>query len=180
MKVFLLIITVTIFCSCNVSKKTAQNYFYVEPFKEQEIKLFLKDDSTFIFQDVTGCNQFEFTGRYRAVTEGDEKIRYFVLDSVKLQNVLSNLNPELVFPINNDDTAWIINAERIFIHKQPFIATSNSNINLQVIRYKKLKDYYTGLLGKQGFLNVFGNGSKKEAKKKLLECKLPDINIKVK
>lgn len=75
----------------------------------------------------------------------------------------------LIFQIKNNDTAWIINRERVFIHKQPFIATSNDNINLQKIRYKKLEDYYTGLLGREGFIKVFGNGKgEKEAKKRLL------------
>ena len=92
---------------------------------------------------------------------------------------MPNSNPDLIFPIKNGDTAWIINNERIFIHKQPFIATSKGNINLQEIRYKKLEEYYTGLLGKKDFIKVFGNGAgKKEAKKRLLDCKLPDINIK--
>jgi mRNA deadenylase 3'-5' endonuclease subunit Ccr4 len=175
MKSVLLIIT--IFFTCITSKSASQQqYYYVEAFKEQEVKLVFKRDSTFIFQDLTGCNQFLFTGKYRKVDDG--KLSYFILDSVKFQNVLSSFNSELIFPIKTGDTAWVVNAERVFIHKQPFIATSNNNINLQEIRYKKLKEYYVGLLGEKGFLKVFGNGSKKEAKKRLLECKLPDINIR--
>jgi len=178
MKFFLLIITVKIFCSCNVSKEGIQNYYYVEPFKEQEIKLLLKDDSTFTFQDLTGCNQFEFIGRYEKKSN-DNTVSYLIFDSIKLLNVLSNFNSDLIFFIKNGDTAWVINNERIFIHKQPFIITLNSSINLQEIRYKKLEDYYTNLLGRKGFIEVFGNGKgKREAKKRLLDCKLPDINIR--
>jgi hypothetical protein len=177
MKLNSLIIIVALFCSCSVNRKVTQNYYYVEPFKEQEIKLFLKDDSTFNFQDLTGCNQFEFTGQYKR--KGDNTFSYLILDSVKLLNVLSNFNSELVFSIKSGDTAWVINRERIFIHKQPFIATANSDINLPEIRYKKLEEYYTSLLGRKGFIKVFGNGKgKNEAKKRLLDCKLPDINIK--
>ena len=154
-----------------------QGYYYVEPFKEQEIKLYLKDDSTFSFRDATGCNQFEFVGRYKK--RNDNTISYLMFDSVKLQNVLSNFNSDLIFSINNGDTAWIINKERIFIHKQAFIVTTNINLNLQEIRYRKLEEYYTGLFGKAGFIKVFGNGeSRKVAKKRLLECNLPDINIR--
>ena len=51
--------------------KVAQRYYYVEPFKEQEINLFLKSDSTFSFQDASGCNQFEFTGIYKMANEGE-------------------------------------------------------------------------------------------------------------
>ena len=157
--------------------KVAQRYYYVEPFKEQEINLFLKSDSTFSFQDASGCNQFEFTGIYKMANEGESD--YFIFDSVKLRKVLPNSNHDVIFPMKNGDTAWIINRERVFVHKQPFIATSNSNINLQEIRYKKLEEYYTGLLGRKGFIKVFGNGKgKREATKRLLECKLPDINIK--
>lgn len=176
MKLGLLIIIIAIFCSCDASRKGMQNYYFVEPFKEQEVNLYLKDDSTFIFQDLTGCNQFEFTGRYKQVN--DSTISYLIFNSVKPQNVLPNSSSDLIFSVQDGDTAWLINRERIFIHRQPFIATSKSKINLQKIRYKKLKAYYTSLLGKEGFLKVFGDGSKKKAKKRLLECKLPDINIR--
>ena len=177
MKSILLIIIMAIFFTCITSKSAAQQqYYYVEAFKEQEVKVVFKNDSTFTFQDLTGCNQFLFTGKYKKVDDG--KSGYLIFDSVKLQKVLSSFNSELIFSISNGDTAWIVNTERIFIHKQPFIATSNNNINLQEIRYQKLKVYYIGLLGKEGFLKVFGNGSKREAKKRLLECKLPDVNFR--
>lgn len=177
MKTILLIITVVVYCSCTVNKKGYHNYYYVEPFKEQEIKLLLKEGFTFSFQDLTGCNQFEFTGRYEK--KNDNTGSYFIFETVKLQNVLSNSSSDLIFPIKTGDTAWIINSERIFINKQSFIATSNSKINLQEVRYKKLKEYYTNLLGKEGYLKMFGNGKgQKEAKKRLLDCKLPDIGIK--
>lgn len=175
MKSVLLISVITIFCSCSSSKKI-NNYYYVEPFKEQEVLLLLKADSTFNLKDLTGCIQFEFTGRYRE--ERTSIGGYFLLDSIKLQNVLSSFTPEIIFPLKNGDTAWIINRERIFIHKQPFIATSNNKKDLQEVRYKKLKDYYIGLLGQEGFLQTFGDGNRKEARKRLLDCKLPDINIK--
>jgi|SRR5450432_3536849 hypothetical protein len=177
MKLILLIISSVIFCSCAVNRKGEQTYYYVEPFKEQEIKLLLREDSTFSLQDLTGCNQFEFTGRFGRKYDNTGNYLIFVL--VKFQNLSSAFNSDFLFSIKNGDTAWIINSERIFIHKQPFIFTSNSNINLQEIRYKKLEEYYTGLLGWQGFVNVFGNGKgKKEARKRLLDCKLPDIIIK--
>jgi hypothetical protein len=172
-----LTVVVLIFCSCTGGRKAAQNYYYVEPFKEQEIKLVLKNDSTFNFGDVTGCNQFGFTGEYRQKTDGS--LSYFILDSVKIQSTLSGFNSDLIFSIRSGDTAWVINSERIFIHRQPFILTSNKNKNLVKIRYKKLKEYYIGLLGQQGFIRVFGNGKgKREAKKRLLDCNLPDNNIR--
>jgi len=175
MRLVLLMFVIVIFCFCSSSKEVS-NYYYIEPFKEQEVLLLLKPDSTFSFKDLTGCNQFEFTGKYRQVIENAS--RYFILDSIKLQNVLSDFNSEVIFPLKNGDTAWVLNRERIFIHRQPFIATLNAKINLQEIRYEKLKDYYIALLGKKGFLQTFGSGSKKEAKKRLLDCKLPDIKIR--
>ncbi len=171
----ILIFGIVIFCSCSASRKV-QNYYYIEPFKEQEILLLLKEDSTFNLKDKTGCNQFEFTGKYRQVIESAGSC--FIVDSIKLQNVLSNFNSEVIFPLKNGDTAWIINKERLSINHQPFKITSKVNIDLQEIRYKKLKEFYINFLGKEGFLKVFGNGSKKEAKKRLLECKLPDINLR--
>lgn len=179
MKSGILGIVMAILCSCNAGRRTFQTYYYVEPFKEQEVILFFKDDSTFNFLDLTGCNKFEFAGRYKQI--GDSAIKYFIFDSVKSQDVSSSkFNSDLVFSIRNGDTAWILNRERIFIHKLPFIATSNSNIDLQKIRYKKLEEYYTNLLGREGFIKVFGNGKgRKEAKKRLSDCKLPDIKIRM-
>jgi len=174
MKIVLSIILITIYCSCNPTNKVMQNYFYVEPFKEQEVKLFLNDDSTFIFQDLTGCNQFVYTGKYRQVK--DSILSYLLFNSVEFKNVLPNGNPDLIFSIETGDTATILNNERIFIHHQIFIATSNRSINLQKIRYKKLEDYYTDLLGKKGFLKTFGDGSRRKAKKRLMQCALPDID----
>ncbi len=179
MKPVVLVIITAILYSCNASKKVTQNYYYVEPFKEQEVKLFLNHDSTFKFQDATGCNQFEFVGRYKRIS-GDA-FNYLIFDSVKLQRVLSNFNSSLIFPIKSGDTAWIINKERLSIHKQSFKITSSSNIDLQEIRYKKLEEYYIDLLGREDFIKVFGMGKGiKEAKKRLLDCSLPDINIKIK
>jgi hypothetical protein len=146
--------------------KLPQRYYYVEPFKEQEISLLFKSDSTFSFQDASGCNQFEFTGKYKKVAEGESN--YFVFDSVKLQNVLPNSKRDAIFHMENANTAWIINKKRVFIHKQPFIATSNININLQEIRYRKLEDYYTGLLGQKGFYKSIWKWQRKKGSKKAL------------
>ena len=177
MKPVVLIIMTIILYSCNASRKVTQNFYYVEPFKEQEIKLFLNHDSTFKFQDATGCNQFEFIGRYKRITSNT--FNYLIFDSVKFQSVLSNSNSSLIFSIKSGDTAWVMNKERLLINKQPFKITSSCNIDLQEIRYKKLEEYYIDLLGREEFIKIFGNGKGiKEAKKRLLDCSLPDINIK--
>ena len=178
MKLFLLVISVLLsMYSCTSNKKIAKSFYFVEPFKEQEIKLFLNYDSSFKFQDLTGCNQFEFTGRYKMMI--DSTSTYLIFDSVKFESGKSNFNSRLIFSIRNGDTAWVINAERISIHKQPFKATSNININLQEIRYKKLKEYYIDYLGREGFIKAFGNSKNmKEAKKRLLECNLPDLKFR--
>lgn len=171
----LLIIILIISSSCS-SVNRAQRYYYVDALKEQEIILLLKDDSTFTLTDSIGCNQFELSGKYREALEHDEI--YFILDSVKLQNTLSNFNSELVFPLKNGDKAYLINKERLSINHQPFKKTAKVNINLKEIRYKKIKEYYTEYLGTDGFLKIFGNGSKRQAKKRLLDCKLPDMKFK--
>lgn len=173
----LLVITTVLIYSCNVNKKIARKYYYVEPFKEQEVKLTLNGDSTFIFSDLTGCNQFEFHGVYKQ--KGDSDFRYLIFDSVRLKKILPIFDSALVFYIKTGDTAWIINKERIFIHNLPFHYTSKTNLNLQEIRYEKLKEYYTNLLGRKGFIKTFGEGKGiKEAKRQLLKCTTPDINFK--
>ena len=177
MKPIVLIIITIILYSCSASKKVTQKFYYVEPFKEQEIKLFLNHDSTFKFQDATGCNQFEFIGRYKPISSNT--FNYLIFDSVRLQSVLSNSTSSLIFSIKSGDTAWVMNKERLLINKQPFKITSSSHIDLQEIRYKKLEEYYINLLGREEFIKIFGNGKGiKEAKKRLLDCSLPDINIK--
>ena len=144
MKAYLLAIIVLLFYSCSINKIMPSKYYHIEPFKEQEINLYLKHDSTFSLIDLTGCNQFEIIGRYKKLDNSVNS--YFVFDLIKLQNVLSNTTSHLVFPLKNGDTAWLINKERLFINHIPFKATSKTNINLQKVRYKKLKDYYIELL----------------------------------
>jgi hypothetical protein len=172
MKSTLLLLVIIAFYSCTASRQNVKSYYYIEPFKEQEIKLTLNSiDSTFRLEDVIGCNQFEYAGRYKKSSE------YLIFGSVIYKNLLSSNT--IPFPLTNGDTAWIINSERIFIHKQPFKLTSKTNIDLQQIRYKKLEAYYIDLLGKDGFVKTFGNGKGiGEAKKKLLECVLPDFKPK--
>ncbi|MBL0267863.1 MAG: hypothetical protein IPP99_04090 [Chitinophagaceae bacterium] len=95
MKVMLLITIIGMSCSCNGSKNIFRNFYYVEPFKEQEIKLQFKKDSAFIFHDLTGCNQFVFAGKYRA--RNDSLGIYFIFDSVINRSVTSNFTPEFIF-----------------------------------------------------------------------------------
>ena len=174
--IFINVVLVSI-CACTASRKSGQEYYYVEPLKEQEIILHLGTDSVLTFQDLTGCNQFDFTGRYRRIS--DSAISYLIFDAVKLNNKPTKSDSNFIFSIKSGDTAWIINGERIFIHNEPFKLTTKSNLNLGEIRYKKLEQFYVNLLGQKGFIKVFGNGKgKKEAKRRLLDCQLPDINIK--
>ena len=159
---------------CSFFSASAQNskrYYYVEPFKEQEVRLNFNSDSTFKLNDVIGCNQFEYTGRYKMIDN------FYVFKSVIYKNLLSsNTEP---FQLSDGDTAWIINTERLYIHKIPFKITPTPDVSLQQIRYKKLEEYYIDLLGKKAFLQTFGGGKGMvAAKKKLLECKLPDIKMK--
>lgn len=171
-----LIVMVILCYACSPARQSALHYYYVEPFKEHDLKLVLKDDHTFSLRDQSGCNQFEYTGRYKKTN--DPAISYFVFDSVQHRLLLSNGDPARVFSINNGDTAWILNKDRLFIHHEPFIATTKANVNLQEIRYRKLEEYYIGLLGRDGFIKTFGNNkSMKQAKKRLLECSLPDLKL---
>lgn len=177
MKYYLLIFSLVIFFSCRLSQKKTLTYYYIEPFKEQEIKFQFISDSTFVLQDLTGCNQFILTGKYKRVNNNSGS--YIILDSVIEKAVLKNSNSNLFFSISNGDTAKFINNERLFINQRPFIYTAKTSLNLQNIRYKKLEEYYIGLLGEKEFIRIFGNGvSKKEAKRLVLECKLPDIILK--
>jgi len=177
MKKNLLFFAVVASISCGINKPYTKYFYYVEPFKEQEVKLVLNEDSSFSFRDITGCNQFEYTGKYEK--RKSNTIEYLLFDSVRVNGGIKEINSDKLFPLKSGDTAWIINGERIFIHRHPFNLTSNSKLNLQEIRYKKLKEYYISLLGTKGFLQVFGDGKgEKEAKKRLLDCSLPDIDIR--
>lgn len=171
MKLSSILIICLVCCFFSVNAQNSKYYYYVAPFKEQEVILNFKSDSTFKLYDVIGCNQFEYTGRYRI------KDNFFIFKSVTYKNLLSSESEP--FQISDGDTAWVINSERLFIHKMPFKITPTPDVSLQEIRYKKLEEYYIDLLGKKAFLEIFGGGKGKvAAKKKLLECKLPDIKIK--
>lgn len=165
---------VTIFLGCcffSASSQNVKRYYYVEPFKEHEVRLVFNSDSTFKLNDVIGCNQFEYTGRYKMMND------FYVFKSVIYKSLLSSSTEP--FQLSDGDTAWVINTERLYIHKIPFKITPTSDVSLQEIRYKKLKEYYIELLGKKAFLEMFGGGRGiVAAKKKLLECKLRDIKIK--
>lgn len=168
--------TLTIF-SCTSSREVVKTYYFVEPFKEQEIKFFLSSDSSFKFQDATGCNQFEYTGKYRAM--GNSPSSFLLIDSVRLRYGSSQLNSSLIFSIQNADTVWIINEERVMFHRQPFKFTNKKAIDLQEIRFQGLKEYYMNYLGRDGFIKAFGNGkSMKEARRRLLKCDLPHLRFR--
>jgi hypothetical protein len=175
MKLTYFVICLIVLCSCGVSKQHENLYYFIEPFEEQEVKLQFNNDSTFTMRDVTGCNQFGYSGRFTKVQYKEEA--YILLNSVEAHKVpFSSYKP---FIITSSDTLWILNDERIFIHNKPFAKTTKTNINLQSLRYKKLEEYYIGLLGKKGFIQTFGGGKGLSAAKKiLLECRLPDIKLK--
>lgn len=178
MKNTMIFLLVGICCSCNTNKKLVTRFYHVEPFKEQEMILILNGDSTFNLQDSTGCNQFGFIGRYKK--KSTSWGNYLIFDSIILQKTGSNIyaTNNSIFSIKNGDTAWIVNSERIFIDKAPFKLSSKKKLSLPEIRYNKLKEYYTELLGEKGFAEVFGNGKgRKEAKRRLMSCTLPDIRI---
>jgi hypothetical protein len=176
MNKFYLLFAAAVLFSCRMTKGVNSTYYFVEPFKEQEVMLFINNDSTFKVEDSIGCNQFKFVGIYRKLK--NDNISYLVFDSVRFQSLLTNADQSLFFQIENKDTAWIINKDRIFIHNKPFALLLRKKTNLQEIRYKKLRDYYIELLGKGGFILTFGEGKgMKEAKKRLLDCTLPDIKI---
>ncbi|MDV6221612.1 hypothetical protein R1T14_19025 [Flavitalea sp. BT771] len=89
------------------------------------------------------------------------------------------MDPARFFSIKSGDTACLLNRERLIIHHEPFILTTARHIDLPEIRYKKLKEFYLNLLGREEFIKILGGGkSMKEAKKNMMECRLPDINIR--
>ena len=170
-------ILIIVIPSCVSNKKNIHNYYFVEPHDEIEIKLFFHSDSTFILEDRSGCNQFVYKGKYKS--EKDAFENYYIFDSVIVQKIFPTSDPKLFFPIKNRDTAFILNNERLFIHGNPFILMFNEKINLERIRNKKLEEFYVNQLGREGFINTFGNGKGiKEARKRLTECHLPDIKFK--
>jgi hypothetical protein len=171
--IIFLLITIIFSSSCGVSRNVTRSYYYVEPFKEQQIKLYLNNDSTFRLQDEIGCNTFLFSGRYRQIN--DTNVTFIIFDSVTSKIDHPNLQPQNVFVISNQDSAIIYTDERIFIHLQPFISVSNkeiNKINLSDITYKKIKAYFINQYGKKGFYKLWGkNGvSEEEIKKKFLSC----------
>jgi len=174
MKTLILTLFVFLVCSCGTNRILVQNYYYVEPFEEQEIQLSLLPDLTFKLQDSIGCNRFIYTGVYRKGNTGERD--YFLFDIAMSDTGV--LNPYKKFPISKMDTVWVLNSERIFIHNKPFKINKYS-LNLQKVRFKKICDYYIDLMGKRAFIETFGDGkSIRSTKKRLLSCQLPDIKLR--
>ena len=102
-----------------------------------------------------------------------------MFDHVQSHKVMVVPNTKRIFPLHNGDTAWLTNSERIFLHRKNFKVTTRKKLDLQEIRYKQIKAFYIEELGKKGFLEAFGDGSEKEARRRILDCMGPDLNIKV-
>lgn len=175
MKNLILLLFVCLICSCGTNRAIVQRYYYVEAFAEQEILLSLQSDFTFKLQDSIGCNKFTYTGVYKKENIGSRD--YFLFDIAMSDTGV--MNPFKKFPINKTDTAWVLNSERIFIHNKPFKINKSASLNLQQIRFEKIRDYYIDLMGKKAFIETFGDGkSLRSTKDRLLSCQLPDIKLR--
>lgn len=177
MKFVVFAIVMFMFFSCNVTRDNMTRYYDVEAFQEQEMSLLLTKDSSFTLEDLLGCNRFKFTGKYKQF--GTYPTGYLVFDSVQSHKVMIVPDTRGIFPVKNGDTAWLINSERISLHQKAFKITTRKKLDLREIRYKQIKAFYIDLLGEKGFLETFGEGSEKEARRRILHCMGPDLNIKV-
>lgn len=168
--------------ACNTPKSGRKHFYFVEPFKEQEIWLQLGDGNTFILSDLTGCNQFSYTGKY---TKGaDFFSTYYILNlpdsGQEGADDLLPINSGDVFKINSGDTAWILNEERLVLQAKSFKASRNANLNLRKIRVAKLEEFYIDQLGRKGFIQALGEGkSVKVARRNLMKCSMPHNDVKL-
>jgi hypothetical protein len=177
MKFVVLVVAMSMLFSCKVTRDHITRYYDVEAFQEQDMSLLLASDSSFTLEDRFGCNQFKFTGKYKQF--GTYPGGYLVFEDVQSHKVMVVPDTKRILPVQNGDTAWLINSERIFLHQKNFKVTNRKKLDLREIRYKQIKAFYTEELGEKGFLETFGDGSEKEARRRILHCMGPDLNLKV-
>ncbi|SIT04531.1 hypothetical protein SAMN05421788_103118 [Filimonas lacunae] len=168
-----------VFVSCGARKNTSSCYYFIEPFKEQEVKFQLINDSCFSISDETGCYRFLYEGRYKL--QKQKRSSYLLLDTVIKSEMPSwQYPPERVFPMNDKDTVRIVSKKRILISKQVFRPTDNPLLDLQKIRVDMLVDYFVRKLGKAAVVQVMGDGKSIElVRKRLMECFLSDLNVEL-
>lgn len=154
-------------------------FYYVDPFKEQEIKLTLRDDLTFSMIDDFGRNKFSYTGKYRY---WGEESRFMIFYDIKTQ-IQAIRGGQPIFDLKSGDTVVLLNDERLYIHEEPFFAAADSNTDLLEVKYQLLKAHYTKILGPKEFLKRFGDGDEAVAKKNLVYpfagCSLANASIGV-
>lgn len=131
-KFVVLVVAMSMLFSCKVNRDHTTRYYDVEAFQEQEMILLLaRDSSFFTLEDRLGCNRFKFTGKYKQY--GTYPAGYLVFDSAQSHKVMIVPDIRGIFPVQNGDTAWLINSERIVLHQKSFKVTTSKKLDLREI-----------------------------------------------
>lgn len=175
-------------------KFTSKTYITVEPWKEWQVKLQFKDDSSFEMVDSFGCNTFDYVGNWRfkrtdgrnlLLLQGSAKVQYDSAHDAYLVPNSRTGKTELIkadryFPIISLDTMIVLKKKVLQFRGLTFKAQSaTKDLNLE--RAKMIERYYTHKFGKRQFIEAFGGGKGlAEARKAILECGKVPIPLKLK
>jgi hypothetical protein len=169
-------------------KFTTRTYVAVEPWKEWQVELTFRDDSSFEMVDSFGCNTFDYAGNWSfrktngsrlLLLQGSAKAKFDEAhDAYLVPNIKTGkaelVNADRYFPIISCDTMIVLKRKVLQFRGLTFRAQSVVE-NLNSERVKLIERYYTKKFGKRQFIEAFGGGKGLgEARKTLLECgKIP-------
>jgi hypothetical protein len=191
--IILSVIAALLIVSCT-PKLTNSKYTSVEPWKEWEIELLFKKDSSFVITDRFGSNVFDFSGRWHyyqdsvldfivlsdtAKSEYDKYHDLFQFYNKKKQKQ-QVVRADRYFPVISTDTAWVLNKRQISFRGLTFdIRKLSSKKDLSDERVKKIEDFYISKIGREFFIKTFGEGKgMDEARKNIKEIKDYAIPVK--
>lgn len=183
-----IIILSLILVSCNKSLLN-KTFYFVEPYKEWEITLKVKSDSSFIMEDKLGCNKFEYTGSWKDFNLGgfkcfllndthetfydpERKMYYYKKSS---QSTAKFDDDYRFFKFIKFDTVYYSNINKLVLRGMTF-RTSNSFSESSLLkkRIKMLRSDYIKKYGRKKFIEIFGEGkSMKIAMKNLVNNDCP-------
>lgn len=180
------------FFACS-HKLTGNKYVHVDVAKEWDLELILKNDSTFTLEDQYGCNKMSQKGYWfnqqnidsifhfgmlilvDTLTQTREytdlfKKKYLVYRSCVDSEEYKSLINETYFQLIKFDTIRILNNNRSKLLFRG-ITFDRNNKSIKGVRIKKQERELILKLGKETYINIYGNGKeKKTARKKLEKC----------
>jgi hypothetical protein len=187
-----IIVDIVMLNSC-AYKFTGRTYVAIEPWKEWQIQVRFKADSSFEMVDSFGCNRFDYVDNWR-YNEANGERSLILKDSAKaLYDKLhdayfvrnSKMSKEQViksdryFPIISSDTMVFIK-NRVLRFRGLDFRVQDGAKDLNIERAKMIESYYVKTIGKRQYIEAFGGGKGlNEARKAIMNCEKIPVPMKL-